>query len=103
MANFIALIRLRRKWTEISRQMRQIKSMSNCRNSNVITVPFSDRLLGTKWGGIRLQICLRMLNLLRAGWVLDLVFTPTEWQDQTQSGQRFFNSYGMPVFSFAFY
>jgi hypothetical protein len=38
-----------------------------------------------------------MLNLLRAGWVLDLVFTPAEWQDQTQSGQRFFNSYGMPV------
>jgi hypothetical protein len=33
---------------------------------------------------------LRMLNLLRAGWVLDFVFTPAEWQVQTQSGQRFF-------------
>jgi hypothetical protein len=40
---------------------------------------------------------LRMLNLLRAGWVLDFVFTPAEWQVQTQSGQRFFNSCGMLV------
>ena len=38
-----------------------------------------------------------MLNLPRAGWVLDLVFTPAEWQVQTQSGQRFFNSCGMLV------
>jgi hypothetical protein len=40
---------------------------------------------------------LRMLNLLRAGWVLDFVFIPAEWQVQTQSGQRFFNSCGMLV------
>ena len=46
---------------------------------------------------MRLQICLRMLNLPRAGWVLDFVFTPAEWQVQTQSGQRFFNSCGMLV------
>jgi uncharacterized protein YjbI with pentapeptide repeats len=44
-ANFIASIWLRRKWTEISSQMRQFKTMGNCRNSNLITVPFSDRLL----------------------------------------------------------
>jgi len=38
-----------------------------------------------------------MVNLLRAGWVLDFVFTPAEWQVQTQSGQRFFYSCGMLV------
>jgi hypothetical protein len=54
---------------------------------------------GTRRGGMRLQICLRMLNLPRAGWVLDFVFIPAEWQVQTQSGQRFFNSCGMLVIS----
>jgi hypothetical protein len=38
-----------------------------------------------------------MVTLLCAGWVLNFVFTPAEWQVQTQSGQRFFNSCGMLV------
>lgn len=47
------------------------------------SAPVSREIFLTKWPGIRLQICLRTVNLLRVGFLF-FDFIPAEWQVSKQ-------------------